>query len=102
MANRSHRYRITVTPVEADGLPCAGRCTIEFEHHGHDDLMRVLENVQRLRGFTGDERAALVIGSKLLGGLMQDHRKDQDDLFAPLRPQMGEFIQGLKQRGKLE
>nr|WP_295382633.1 DUF3861 domain-containing protein [Pseudoxanthomonas sp.] len=98
MANRSQRYRITVTPVEADGLPCTSRCTIEFEHHCHDDWMRVLENIQRLRGFSGDERAALVIGTQLLSGLMASHRKDQDDLFAPLRPHVDTFLQDLRQR----
>lgn len=45
--------------------------------------MRILENVQRQRGLSGDERAALVVGTKLLSGLMLDHRRDADDLFAP-------------------
>ena len=36
----------------------------------------------------------------LLSGLMLDHRKDADDLFAPLRPHMGEFIASLKARGR--
>ena len=98
MANTSHRYRITVTPVEGDGLPCHGRCTIEFEHSCHDDWMRILEAMQQQRGFTGDERAALTVGTKLLSGLMLAHRKDADDVFAPLRPHMGEFIKDLKQR----
>lgn len=98
MANDKHRYRITVTPVEQDGQPCSGRCTIEFEHSCHDDWMRILEATQRQRGLTGDERAALVIGTKLLGGLMLKHHEDTDDLFAPLRPHMGEFIRSLKQR----
>lgn len=98
MANNSHRYRITVTPIESDGLQCQGRCTIEFEHSCHDDWMRILEAMQRQRGFSGDERAALTVGTKLLSGLMLDHRKDADDVFAPLRPHMGEFISGLKQR----
>ena len=98
MANSPHRYRITVTPVESDGLQCQGRCTIEFEHSCHDDWMRILEAMQRQRGFTGDERAALTVGTKLLSGLMLQHRKDEDDLFASLRPHMGEFIKDLKQR----
>lgn len=98
MANNSHRYRITVTPVESDGLQCQGRCTIEFEHACHDDWMRILESMQRQRGFSGDERAALTVGTKLLSDLMLAHRKDADDLFAPLRPHMGEFIKELKQR----
>ncbi len=98
MSNQSHRYRITVTPVESDGLQCQGRCTIEFEHACHDDWMRILESMQRQRGFSGDERAALTVGTKLLSGLMLKHRKDADDVFAPLRPHMGEFINSLKQR----
>lgn len=98
MANNAHRYRITVTPVESDGLQCLGRCTIEFEHSCHDDWMRILEAMQQQRGFSGDERAALIVGTKLLSGLMLEHRKDADDIFAPLRPHMGEFIKGLKQR----
>ena len=100
MPNDTHRYRITVTPIERDGLPCSGRCTIEFEHACHDDGLRILENVQRQRGFSGDERAALVIGTQLLGGLMVDHRKDTDDVFAPLRPHMDTFMAALKERGR--
>lgn len=100
MANNAHRYRITVTPVESNGLQCQGRCTIEFEHSCHDDWMRILEAMQQQRGLTGDERAALTVGTKLLSGLMLDHRKDAQDLFAPLRPHMGEFIKGLKQHNQ--
>jgi hypothetical protein len=102
MAKLPHHYRLTVTPIESDGLPCQNRCTLEFEHACHDDWTRILENVQRLRGFSGDERAALVIGTKLLSGLMTAHDKDADDLFAPLQPALGEFIKGLKQRASLD
>ena len=100
MANNAHRYRITVTPVESNGLQCQGRCTIEFEHSCHDDWMRILEAMQQQRGLSGDECAALVVSTKLLGGLMLDHSKDAEDLFAPLRPHMGDFIKGLKQRNQ--
>ena len=97
MATSSHRYRITVTPVEDNGLQCNGRCTIEFEHSCHDDWMRILEAMQDQRGLSGDERAALTVATKLLSGLMLDHRKDADDLFSSLRPHLGEFIKKLKQ-----
>jgi hypothetical protein len=100
MPTASHRYRITVTPIEADGLQCNSRCTIEFEHACHDDWMRILEAIQRQRGLTGDERAALVVGTKLLSGLMLDHRKDTEDLFDGLRPPMVEFIRKLKQHSR--
>jgi hypothetical protein len=102
MSAQNHRYRITATPIETDGMPCQGRCTIEFEHACHDDWMRVLESMQRQRGFTGDERAALTVATKLLDGLMLQHRSDADDVFAPLRPHMGEFINLLKQRNGAE
>ncbi len=100
MPNDAHRYRITVTPIGNDGQQCSGRCTIEFEHTCHEDWMRILESTQRRRGLTGDERAALVVGTKLLSGLMLDHRTDTDDLFAPLRPHMATFIASLKERGR--
>lgn len=92
MSALNHRYRITVTPVENDGLQCAGRCTIEFEQHSRDDWMRILEGIQRQRGLTGDERAALTVGSKLLSGLMQAHQQAGDDLFSDLRPHLEKFL----------
>lgn len=98
MADASHRYRLTVTPIEKDGLPCQGRCTLEFEHADHDNWTRILENVQRVRGLSGDERVALIVGTRLLGGLMLAHRKDEDDFFAALRPAFSDFIAELKQR----
>lgn len=100
MSTTSHRYRITVTPIEDDGMQCNGRCTIEFEHACHDDWMRLLEAVQRQRGLSGDQRAALVVGTQLLNGLMLDPRKDTDDLFDGLRPSMVEFTRKLKQRSR--
>ncbi|MBJ7517408.1 MAG: DUF3861 domain-containing protein, partial [Stenotrophomonas sp.] len=43
MASPSTRYRLTVTPIEKDGLQCSGRCTIEVEHRAQRDWMRLLE-----------------------------------------------------------
>lgn len=64
-----HRYRITVTPVRSDGLPCSGRCSIEFERASTRDWMRQLEADHRLRGMAGDEGVALTIGLLLLDSL---------------------------------
>lgn len=94
MTSPSHRYRITVTPIESDGLPCSGRCTIEFEHRDADDWMRLLESVQRQRGLDGDERAALTIGLRLLDGLSSRH--GDNPAFATLRPQLESFARDLK------
>lgn len=50
MASPSTRYRISVTPIEKDGLQCTGRCTIELEHRASRDLMRLLEAAPRTAG----------------------------------------------------
>jgi hypothetical protein len=97
MSAAAHRYRITVTPIEKDGLPCSGRCAIEFEHRDADDWMQLLESVQRQRGLEGDERAALTIGLRLLEGLSLRHADDA--AFAALRPQLESFVHDLRRRG---
>ena len=96
MNARTHRYRITITPIEDDGLPCPGRCTLEFERRCPEDWTRHLESVQRLRGFDGDERVALVIGLQLLEGLLQRERESGgSELLAPLVPALAEVKQSL-------
>lgn len=91
----AHRYRITITPIEDDGLPCSGRCAIEFEHRDSDDWMRLLESVQRQRGLDGDERAALTIGLRLLDGLAR--RRADNPAFAALQAQLREFAEAVRQ-----
>ncbi|MBD9367846.1 DUF3861 family protein [Xanthomonas sp. XNM01] len=99
MKRRQQRYRVTVTPVETGGLPCTGRCSIEFEQTCQDDWMRSVEGNQRLRGFSGDERTALVIGARILEGLMQVPREAQDDLLAGMRAPMAALVEELERRG---
>src|SRR5690606_21714860 len=82
MASSPQRYRITVTPVENGGLPCQGRCSIEFEQPCGDDWMRVVESNQRLPGLNADERPALVIGARLLHGIARRHPEAAEDLLA--------------------
>lgn len=93
MPSSPHRYRITVTPVERDGLPCRGRCSIEFDQACDDDWMRLVEGTQRLPGFSGDERTALVVGLRLLDGLARHPRDTSGDPLAGLRAPLGELLQ---------
>ncbi|GAB3506804.1 DUF3861 domain-containing protein [Pseudoxanthomonas daejeonensis] len=88
-----HRYRITVTPVERDGLPCRGRCSIEFDQACGDDWMRLVEGTQRLPGFSGDERTALVVGLRLLDGLARRPPGTSEDPLAELRAPLGALLQ---------
>lgn len=78
MASPSTRYRLTVTPIEKDGLHCSGRCTIEVEHRAQQDWMRLLENAPRLTGFSGDERAAVLIAGEILRDVVARHRDTPD------------------------
>ena len=102
MNTPSRRYRITVTPVEGDGLPCLDRCSIEFQHTARDDWMRALESLQRVRGMNGDERAALAVGIGLLDALAQREPGRGEDLLAGLRPQLDELARKLQRRENLD
>ncbi|MBN6149473.1 DUF3861 family protein [Xanthomonas sp. AmX2] len=96
MSSSRQRYRITVTPIEADGLQCRGRCTIEFEARCQSDWMRLLEAAQRQPGLSGDERAALTVGTQLLQGLAQRSEGDAQALLAPLRPTLDAILARLQ------
>jgi|GEM_PF-1438586 len=76
MAARSTRYRLTITPIEKDGLQCSGRCTIEVEHRAQQDWMRLLENAPRLSGFGSDERAAVLVAAQILRDVLDRHQED--------------------------
>ena len=95
MAPTPHRYRVTVTPVERDGLPCPGRCSIEFDQACGEDWMRMLENSQRLPGFSGDERTALVVGLRLLDSLAREPRQRGGDPLAGLRAPLDALLRKL-------
>jgi hypothetical protein len=96
MPSSPQRYRVTVTPIERDGLPCRGRCSIEFDQACSEDWMRTVEGTQRLHGFSGDERTALVIGLRLLDGLARRaHNEGGEDLLAELRTPLASLLQRL-------
>lgn len=98
--NPTHRYRITVTPIENDGQPCTGRCGMEFEHAGNADWMRILEDMQYQPGLKGDQYTALVVGAELLADLDRSTGKTAAPMFAPLRPHLALFIKHLEQHGR--
>ena len=93
MSSSPHRYRVTVTPIERSGLPCRGRCSIEFDQSCGEDWMRLVEGSQRLPGFSGDERTALVVGLRLLDGLARRPRGNGEDTLAALRSPLASLLQ---------
>ncbi|WP_024868229.1 DUF3861 family protein [Pseudoxanthomonas suwonensis] len=98
MASTPKRYRVTVTPVERDGLPCSGRCSIEFDQACGEDWMRMIENTQRLPGYSGDERIALVVGARLLDALARTRRDIPDDPLAELRAPLEKLLARISPR----
>lgn len=96
MASSPQRYRVTVTPVEHGGLPCQGRCSIEFEQPCGEDWMRLVEGTQRLPGLAGDERTALAIGARLLDGIARRHPELADDPLRELRAPLARLLERLQ------
>lgn len=84
MSSRKHRYRITVTPVEADGLPSSGRCTIEFEQRSPQNWMHQLEHAQSQRRLSCNDVTSVVVATGLLENLAASARTDgRLDLLQP-------------------
>lgn len=95
MASPSQRYRITVTPIEKDGLQCSGRCTIELEHRAQQDWMRLLEVARRQTGLSGDERAAAIVATQLLLDLAQRYADQPSHPLTALQPQLDQALAAL-------
>jgi len=95
MASPSQRYRITVTPIEKDGLQCSGRCTIELEHRAQQDWMRLLEVSRRQTGLSGDERAAAIVATQLLHDLARRYADEADHPLTALQPQLDQVLAAL-------
>ena len=90
----SQRYRITVTPIETNGSPCTGRCTIEFEQRSGENWMRSLETLQSQRRFSGDECAALTLSTQLLQELARQ-RGASPSALAAIQPELQALLNKL-------
>lgn len=86
------RYRITVTPIEPDGRPCSGRCTIEFEQRTGDNWMHTLEALQRQRDLSGDACAAFTVATGLLKSLALRAGDEHQGMIAALQPQLDDLL----------
>lgn len=96
MSSSKHRYRITVTPIEPDGLQCSGRCTIEFEQRSPQNWMHQLETAQRQRRLSCNEVASAVVATGLLENLASITR-DGDNVLSLLQPELDGLLGKLAQ-----
>lgn len=94
-SSSSPRYRITVTPIESDGLPCTRSCTIELEHRAQQNWMRLLEAARRQTGLSGDERAAAIVATQLLRDLADRHAQEPGHPLTALQPQLDQVLAAL-------
>ena len=92
----SYRYKITVEALTgAKGEPVEGR-TLSFEAANHDDILGIVERLQARLPFDNDTIASLGVGLKLFSEVTLMQRNDP--MFSAIRPALGEFVRGLKQR----
>jgi hypothetical protein len=92
----SYRYKITVEALTgAKGEPVEGQA-LSFEAANHDDILGIVERMQARLPFDRDTVASLGIGLKLFSEVALMQRNDP--MFATIRPALGEFVRGLKQR----
>jgi hypothetical protein len=96
----SYRYKITVEALTgAKGEPVEGQ-TLSFEAKNHDDLLGIVDRMRARLPFDKDTVASLGIGLKLFSEVALMQRNDP--MFATIRPALGEFVRGLKQRSAEE
>ena len=96
----SYRYKITVEALTgAKGQTVEGQ-TLSFEAANHDDLLGIVDRMRARLPFDSDTVASLGIGLKLFSEVALVQRNDP--MFAMIRPALGEFVRGLKQRSATE
>jgi hypothetical protein len=74
--------------------------TLSFEAANHDDILGIVERMRARLPFDGDTVASLGIGLKLFSEVALMQR--DDPMFALIRPALGEFVRGLKQRSSAQ
>ena len=95
-----YRYKITVEALTgAKGEPVEGQI-LSFEAANHDDLLGIVDRMRARLPFDSDTVASLGIGLKLFSEVALVQRNDP--MFAMIRPALGEFVRGLKQRSATE
>jgi len=91
---KQHSYRITVEHIaDAKGAPVSAEPLV-FAARNHDDLFAIVERSRSRGRLDADDSAAMVMGLKLLGEIVLEHRDEPP--FSELRPALGAFIKELK------
>ncbi|MFM2288858.1 MAG: hypothetical protein RL684_2001 [Pseudomonadota bacterium] len=91
---KQHTYRVTVEHLaDAKGTPVTADPLV-FTARNHDDLFSIVARSRGSGRLDADDSAAMVMGLKLLGEIVLEHRDEPP--FSELRPALGAFIKELK------
>ena len=91
---KQHSYRITVEHIaDAKGAPVTVESLV-FAARNHDDLFSIVARSRSSGRLDADDSAAMVMGLKLLGEIVLEHRDEPP--FSELRPALGAFIKEMK------
>jgi hypothetical protein len=97
MGARQNSYRVSLAPLDtASGASDATLGAVEFVHHNHDDIARIVAFAQTSSGLNADSAAAMAVGLKLLSQTVLEHK--DNPLFDGMRQPLREFIRMLKAR----
>ncbi|ARD22919.1 DUF3861 domain-containing protein [Shewanella japonica] len=89
---KGHQYRITIEEINlADNQ--TGQ-TLDFEFQDREDVLNVVEKLQKGSGLEPQEATKVALGLRLLGPIMMQNRKHQ--LFAEFMPHFKNFMHHLK------
>jgi len=91
---KGHLYRITMEYLKDIKGEAVEKEPLTFETTNHDEIFQIVERIRNKGLFDEAEAAAFAVGLKLFSEVMLNNR--DSDLFRPLRPAFGEFMQGLK------
>lgn len=94
MNAKRNTYRVCLTPLAADTDIKASLEPVEFIHHNHDDVARIVGMLQASSGLHAEAAAAMAVGLKLLAQTVLDHKGNP--LFDGMRQPLRDFIQTLK------
>jgi hypothetical protein len=94
----AHQFQITVNYLGGKHAGPDLHEPLVFEAGNHDDIIGIIETVQRANLFDRDTSAALVLGMKLFSEVMLKNRKDP--LFQPILAAYLDYVGQFKQRIK--
>lgn len=91
----THRYHLTITALDADGLPDLRHCAIELQQASNTDWQQRLCHWKRGSQLHGDDYLAALLAGQLLAGLNARVGRQPGHPLARLQPHIDALEQAL-------